>query len=138
MKRQLCIVFPIIFFSFLFSACTHSAAPPAAVSEEVSVESVLEEISRSFIVSQSVIQGDILSIVLHDPACEIDKFSAELADSAGKSVLSFSGFRFLPDGSAVSGYWAALGGVSSTQAPGDYDLSIRLTDFTGQIGRAHV
>ncbi|MDR1931511.1 MAG: M23 family metallopeptidase [Spirochaetales bacterium] len=71
---------------------------------------------------QSVAQGDILSIRVSMQEGLLRGLAAELTDGAGKKVLSFTGFRFPAPETADA--WAAVGGISSVQAPGDYGLTV--------------
>jgi murein DD-endopeptidase MepM/ murein hydrolase activator NlpD len=77
-------------------------------------------------VPETVVQGDILMVLLRGPWSNIRSITAELADGAGKTSLSFSGFRFPPPGIVSGEYWAAPGGISSVQAPGDYEITLNL------------
>ncbi|MDR1626240.1 MAG: M23 family metallopeptidase [Spirochaetia bacterium] len=91
-----------------------------------------------FTVPESLVQGDILCVLARSPqANRIRGIFADLSGGDGKKVLSLGGFLLSPRGEAASApngggaapetgeTWAAIGGISSVQAPGDYSLSLR-------------
>ena len=73
--------------------------------------------------------GEQVSGVVAPASPSIREVAAELVDGTGKKVSSFSGFRYpLPD---VADTWAVIGGISSTQQPGDYSLVISIVYDNG-------
>ena len=143
-----CAVFLCFFFlspAWIFSGGSAETPPESSPAAAVySRPPVLK-------IPGSVIQGDILTVLVQIPLPEakqegagsggehaaaapalptIREVSAELTDSAGKKVLSFTGFRYPLPGAADT--WAALGGISSVQEPGDYSLALRIYYDNGQ------
>jgi murein DD-endopeptidase MepM/ murein hydrolase activator NlpD len=126
-KKVRGVLFGLCFFT-LFYGCLYSqpafdaAAPPLAEGEAPVLAGEEAAAQPVLTAPQSVPQGDLLTVLVSGAG--IRGLEAELADSAGKNVLTFTGFRYPPAGAAGDG-WAALGGISSVQAPGDYRLAVR-------------
>jgi hypothetical protein len=119
MKNTLPRIF-ILCVCLLFLAFALYGEPESAVSEFV------------LRVPETAVQGDILMVLLRGPWSNIRSVAVELTDGAGKASLSFSGFRFPPPGTVSGEYWAALGGISSVQAPGDYKITLNLFSADGR------
>jgi murein DD-endopeptidase MepM/ murein hydrolase activator NlpD len=81
--------------------------------------------------AESVTQGDVLTVFVRGAG--IRGLSAEVTDNADKKVLTFTGFRYSPSGgTSPADVWAALGGISSVQAPGAYRLAVRAVYEDGE------
>lgn len=81
----------------------------------------------SLSVQAETVQGGTLALYIDSPDRGVREAAAELLDDSGKTVLGFAAFR-LPGGEGESGgeSWAALAGIPSTFAPGNYTLKIRV------------
>jgi hypothetical protein len=122
---------------FLFTAFPGGlSALPAAETEAAEPEEAAPD-PLIFTAPESVVQGDILCVVIRSPrANRIRGVFAELSGGDGKKILSLSGFPLPPrenpsalnnenPASETGETWAALGGISSVQAPGEYRLNLR-------------
>jgi murein DD-endopeptidase MepM/ murein hydrolase activator NlpD len=119
----LCLCFFALFYGCLYSQPVFEATAPLRAEGEAQVPAGKEAAPQPVLTApQFVPQGDILAVLVS--GADIRGLEAELADGAGKKVLAFTGFRYPPAGGDAADGWAALAGISSVQAPGDYRLCV--------------
>ncbi|MCL1818576.1 MAG: M23 family metallopeptidase [Spirochaetaceae bacterium] len=152
-RRALCLCFFLLSSAWIFSQGSAEAEPEPSADvslPESPAAAAAYSASPEIKIPESVVQGDVLAVLARLPLPALDQalsgsgpvsaaaafpairdVSAELTDSAGKKVLSFMGFRYLLPGAADN--WAALGGISSVQQPGDYSLTVSVSCDDGRL-----